>query len=262
AIDTDSTIGDTYMTMGNFGYFLQQYDQPWRTDKNYQSEMAKNVEGAEWIPVNCWANKYDGRTLHDNYDAAGLTVFIPYWVSDETAVAAIKYLDWMCIPENMFALQNGTEGINYEKLNEDGLPVGAVATENVPDENKLHAGDVCFMANGYYFGDDEKNAAYVAMSFPGYEENVAKSVLYSGSDAWTQISFTVPIEAATDYSATVITKQNELIAQVISCDPAEFDAVWAEYTQAILDAGAEEVIAAYREAYQAGNYRGTFPGTK
>ncbi|MBE5795108.1 MAG: hypothetical protein E7323_10575 [Clostridiales bacterium] len=262
AIDTDSTIGDTYMTMGNFGYFLQQYDQPWRTDKNYQSEMAKNVEGAEWIPVNCWANKYDGRTLHDNYDAAGLTVFIPYWVSDETAVAAIKYLDWMCIPENMFALQNGTEGINYEGLNENGLPIGAKPTEEVPDENKLHAGDVCFMANGYYFGDDEKNAAYVAMSFPGYEENVAKSVLYAGSDAWTQISFTVPIEAATDYSATVITKQNELIAQVISCDPANFDAVWAEYTQAILDAGAEEVIAAYREAYQAGNYRGTFPGTK
>jgi hypothetical protein len=59
-----------------------------------------------------------------------------------------------------------------------------------------------------------------------------------------------------------MSKQNELIAQIISCDPAEFDSVWAEYTQAILDAGADEVIAAYREAYQAGNYRGTFPGTK
>ncbi|MBQ3080610.1 MAG: hypothetical protein IJC48_11540 [Clostridia bacterium] len=260
AVDTDSTIGDTYMTQGYFGYFLQQYDQPWRTDKNYQSEMAKNVEGAEWIPVNAWANIYDGKTYHDNYDAAGLTVFIPGWVSDEVAAAAIKYLDWMCQPENMFALQNGTEGINYAGLNEDGLPIGAVTTENVPDENKLHAGDVAFMANGYYFGDDAKNAAYVALSFPGYEDVVARSVIYSNTDAWTQISFTVPIEAATDYSATVITKQNELIAQTISCDPANFDAVWDEYIQAILDAGADKVIEAYRQAYLDGNYRGTFPG--
>ena len=262
AVDTDSTLGDTLMTQGNFGYFMQQYDQPWRTDKNYQAEMAKNVPGAEWIPVNAWANIYDGRTLHDNYDAAGLTVFIPYWVSDETAKAAVMYLDWMAQPENMFALQNGTEGINYEKLNEDGLPVGAKATDQVPDENKIHAGDVCFLANGYNFGDDAKNAAYVALSFPGYEENVAKSVMYANSDSWTQISFTVPIEAATDYAATVTSKQNELIAQVISCDEANFDATWDEYIQAILDSGAEEVIEAYRQAYKDGNFRGTFPGTK
>lgn len=262
AVDTDSTIGDTYMTQGYFGYFLQQYDQPWRTDKNYQAEMAKNVEGAEWIPVNAWANIYNGKTYHDNYDAAGLTIFVPGWVSEETAAAAIKYLDWMCIPENMFAMQNGVDGINYHGLDENGLPLDAVPTDQVPDENKMHVGDVVFISNGYNFGDDAKNAAYVARSFPGYEEQVAKSVLYSNADAWTQISFTVPIQAATDYSATVITKQNELIAQTISCDPADFDAVWDEYIQAILDAGADKVIEAYRQAYIDGNYRGTFPGAK
>ncbi len=260
AVDTDSTIGDTYMTQGYFGYFLQQYDQPWRTDKNFQAEMAKNVPGAEWIPVNAWANIYDGKTYHDNYDAAGLTVFIPYWVSDETAKAAIMYLDWMCQPENMFMLQNGTEGINYAGLNEAGIPIGTVPTDKVPDENKLHAGDVCFLANGFYFGSDEKNAAAVALSFPGYEDVVARSVLYSNTDAWTQISFTVPIEAATDYAASVTSKQNELIAQTISCDPANFDKVWDEYIKAIKDAGATKIIEAYRQAYKDGNFRGTFPG--
>ena len=262
AVDTDSTIGDTYMTQGYYGYFMQQYDQPWRTDKNYQAEMAKNVEGAEWIPVNAWANKYDGKTYHDNYDAAGLTVFIPYWVSDETAKAAIMYLNWMCDPANMFAMQNGVDGINYHGLDENGLPKDAVPTDQVPDENKMHVGDVVFLANGYNFGDDAKNAAYVALSFPGYEDMVARSVIYSNTDAWTQLSFTVPIAEATDYSAAVTSKQNELIAQVISCDPADFDKVWDEYIQAIKDAGADEIIAAYRQAYQDGNYRGTFPGAK
>ena len=54
-------------------------------------------------------------------------------------------------------------------------------------------------------------------------------------------------------------KQNELIAQTINCDPADFDKVWDEYIQAIMDAGAEEVIAAYRQAYKDGNWRGSFP---
>ncbi len=262
AVDTDSTIGDTYMTQGNFGYFQQQYDQPWRTDKNYQAEMAKNVPGAEWIPVNAWANLYDGNTYHDNYDAAGLTVFIPYWVKPEVAKAAIMYLDWMCVPENMFAMQNGIDGINYHGLDENGLPMNAVPTEQVPDENKMHVGDVVFLANGYNFGDDAKNAAYVALSFPGYEEMVARSVIYSNTDAWTQLSFTVPIEAATDFGGAVMLKQNELIAQTISCDPADFDKVWDEYIKAIKDAGADEIIEAYRQAYKDGNYRGTFPGAK
>ncbi len=259
AVDTDSTIGDTYMTVGNFGYFLQQYDQPWRTDKNYQAEMAKNVPGAEWIPLNAWANLYNGKTYHDNYDAAGLTIFIPYWVKKDVAKAAIQYLDWMCIPENMFAMQNGVDGINYFGLDENGLPLDAQPTDKVPDENKMHVGDVVFISNGYNFGDDAKNAAYVARSFPGYEEQVAKSVLYSNTDAWTQLSFTVPIEAATDYSGAVMLKQNELIAQTIACDPADFDKVWDEYIKAIKDAGADKVIEAYRQAYKDGNFRGTFP---
>ena len=259
AVDTDMTISDTYMTMGNFGFFHQQYDQPWRTDKNYQAELAKNVPGAEWIPVNAWANLYNGKTYHDNYDAAGLTIFIPYWVKPAVAEAAIKYLDWMCIPENMFAMQNGVDGINYFGVDANGLPLNAVPTEKVADEYKMHVGDVVFISNGYNFGDDAKNAAYVARSFPGYEEAVAQSVLYSNSDAWTQISFTVPIEAATDYSGAVMLKQNELIAQTIACDPADFDKVWDTYIKAINDAGAQKVIEAYRQAYKDGNFRGTCP---
>ena len=165
----------------------------------------------------------------------------------------------MCKPENLYALQNGTLGINYLAVNEDGIPVQAQANDAVPDEYKIHAGDVAFMSNGLYFGSDEKNAAAAALSFPGYEEQVAQSMVYALTDAWTQISFTVPIEASTDYSATVTSKQNELIAQILTCSAEDFDKVWDEYIQAILDSGAEEVIEAYREAYKEGNWRGSFP---
>lgn len=260
AVDTDGSLMDTYMTQGNVGFFFgEQPDQPWRTDKNYQTEMAKNVEGAEWIPVNCFQNIYTGDYLHDIYDASGLSIFIPGWVDEKVATAAIKYLDWMCQEENMFFLQNGTEGVNYLSVNEDGIPVELQTTEIVPDEYKMHAGDICFIANGLYYGSDEKNAAAISLSFPGFEEQVKQSYVYAMTDAWTQISFPESVEAATDYLATVKSKQCELIAQAITCDPESFDEVYDSYIEAIKTSGATEIIEGYREAYQNGNWRGSYP---
>ena len=79
-------------------------------------------------------------------------------------------------------------------------------------------------------------------------------------DAWTQISFPVTIQAETDYGATVKSKQGEFLAAVVSCDPAEFDSVYDAAVQETLDSGAAEMIEEFRAAYQAGNFRGTFPG--
>lgn len=65
----------------------------------------------------------DGYTLHENYAANGICIFIPSRVNKETAVAAMKYMDWMAQPENMFYLQNGIEGVHYDHLNEDACPL-------------------------------------------------------------------------------------------------------------------------------------------
>ena len=256
----DGTIADRNRVMGYTGFFTEQPDQPWRTDRNFSIELKKNVgENAEWVTVNCFANIEDGRTLHDIYQANGLSVFIPYWVEDDVAVAAVMYLDWMAQPENMFVLQNGIEGINFDYLGEDGIPVGAKGTDLVEDQYKMHAGDICFIANGLWYGDMETSNAAIAKAFPGFEELVEESYADSYTDTWTDISFTVPLEAVTDYGETVKVKQGEFLINVVTCAPEDFDAVYDEYIQNILDAGADKIIEARREAYQEGNYRGTFP---
>ena len=261
ALTDNDQANDTALIMGYNGFFSQQPDQPWRTDKNYQIELEKNVADGKWVTVNCFANEsLGGKTLHDIYSPAGLSIIIPLTTDEKTAAAAIKYLDWMAIPENMFALQNGTEGINYEGLNEDGIPYGAKSADEVPNENKIHAGDICFISNGLCYGDEEKNNAALALPFKGYEEEVEASYADSLSDAWTQISFPVSIQAETDYGATVKSKQGEFLAAVVSCDPADFDAVYDNGVQETLDSGAAEMIEEFRAAYQAGNFRGTFPG--
>ncbi len=259
AID-DDTAHDSYLVQGYFGFFSQQPDQPWRTDKNYELELEKNVEGASWTPVNCFANKYDGKTLHDVYAPNGLSIIIPGWVSEETAINAIKYLDWMCQDENMFFLQNGTEGKNYLSVNADGIPTDVQPTDVVEDAYKMHATDVCFIANGLTYGSEEKNNAALAIPFTGYEELVKESYAYAYTDTWTQASFSVAIQADTDFGEMVKSKQGEFLVKVVTCKPEEFDAVYDEYIDAILKTGAQDIINERREAYQAGNYRGTFPG--
>ncbi len=258
----DDAATDTSLIQGYNGFFSQQPDQPWRTDKNYEIELEKAVEGASWTTVNPFYNESLGKYLHDVYAANGLSIIIPLTASEEKAIAAVKYLDWMCIPENMFMMQNGIEGINYEGINDMGIPYGTKSADQVPDENKMHAGDVCFISNGLFYNDDAKNAAALAAPFAGYEQEVVDSYLDAQTDAWTQISFTVEIAAATDYSGNVKSKQGEFLAAVITAAPEEFDAVYDQYIEEIKIAGAAEIIEEQRAAYQAGNWRGTFPGNK
>ena len=256
----DDLATDTALTQGYNGFFSMQPDQPWRTDKNYEIELEKAVPGASWTTVNPFFNASLGKYLHDMYAPAGLSVIIPKTASEEVAIAAIKYMDWMAIPENMFAMQNGIEGINYEGLTEDGIPYGVKSADAVPDENKMHAGDICFISNGLCYGDDAKNAAALALPFAGYEDEVVASYADSLTDAWTQISFTETVQAETDYGATVKSKQGEFLAAVVSCDADQFDAVYDAGIQDILNSGAQEMIDEFRQAYKDGNYRGVFPG--
>ena len=134
------------------------------------------------------------------------------------------------------------------------------SADAVPNENKMHAGDICFISNGLYYGSDEKNSAALALPFAGYEEDVVASYVDALTDAWTQISFTVAIQAETDYGSTVKSKQGEFLAAVVSCDAEKFDEVYDAGIQDILNSGAAEMIEEFRQAYKDGNYRGMFPG--
>lgn len=256
AID-NGDIRDRDLNQGYAGFYIEGPTQVW---PDYSDEMKKNVgEDAEWIPVNPFVNP-DGYTLHENYAANGICIFIPSWVNKETAVAAMKYMDWMAQPENMFYLQNGIEGVHYDHLNEDGLPVGRVTNDNLPDDQKwLSAVDLVFLSNGNSFGNDELNNKYSALAFTGYEDVVARSYEYMAKDSYAPIGFTVSIKAEADYGQMVLAKQAELLTNALTCDPAEFDAVYDRCVQAILDVGGQQIVDERKAAYEAGLIRGDFP---
>ena len=55
-------------------------------------------------------------------------------------------------------------------------------------------------------------------------------------------------------------EEAQFIANVVSCTPEEFDAVYDAGIEAIKAAGADKIVEALREQYKLGNYTGTYPG--
>lgn len=257
AID-NGDIRDRMMNQGYAGFYTEGPTQVYGNGAGYQFELSQNVEGGQWIPVNPFQNK-NGKYLHEVYDANGMCIFIPSWVTEETAIAAVKYLDWMSILENRFFLQHGIEGINYLETSPEGLPLSRVGNDVLADEYKM-SGDVTCISNGSSFDNPELDNAFMSLSFVGQEELVALSYEYSGTDTYQPISYTVTIQAEADYGSMVKSKLAELFANSVTCKPEEFDAAYDNSVQALLDVGGSEVVAEKLAAFQAGEYRGQFPG--
>ena len=165
----------------------------------------------------------------------------------------------MSLPESLFALQNGEEGHNYTTVDENGIPTDLKNIDDTEDAYKIHATDGAPICNGYYYGSDELNYAASANGDPGYTDRVAESLVIANDGGYEPISFTKTIQARIDYGSMVISKEAELLVNAVTCAPDQFDAVWEEYTNAILTSGGQEIIDQQRAAYQEGAYRGSYP---
>lgn len=257
--NSDQTDADR--VQGYDGFWVGNWDAAWRQEYLYSQELEKNVPGASWVACDAF-KAVDGPTLHETYTAAGQALFIPESTSDEAAIAAIKYLNWMVQPENLFALQNGELGYNYTQVDDNGIPTDIKNISDVDDAHKMHMFDGVPICNGFYYGSDELNYAATANGFPGYEDAVAQSLMVSNDGAYEPVSFTRTIQSRVDYGSTVISKEADLLVQAVTCTPDQFDAVWEKYVNEILQSGGQEIIDEQRAAYQEGAYRGFYPMEK
>jgi len=254
--NTDQTKSDR--VNGYDGFWVGNWDAAWRMEDSYQIDLEKNVPGASWIACDAFKPTSEGKP-HETYTAAGQHIFIPASVDEKTAIAAIKYLNWMCQPENLFALQNGMEGHNYTTVDANGIPTDLKNVDDTEDAYKMHGTDGAPICNGFYYGSDELNFAASANAYPGYTDVVSDSLKISTNNGYQPISFTRTIQARVDYGSTVISKEAELLVQSVTCKPDQFDAVWDKYLNDLLASGGQKIIDEQREAYKEGAYRGFYP---
>ena len=229
-----TTSDDFYnqLKSGTVGSFNANWDMPYRQDYLINQDLARNVPGAEFVPVDL--NFNNKRML----DKAGLYMFIPAFTRNRDG--ALKYLNWLAKPENYRFLQIGEEGRNHVLIN--GVPNTFAMPANHPwIMNSGNNIDYTMPLNGVQMGDDALNSRVLALSYGNTPPDTivsayAISVRNARAPAVYQATTTI-----NQYSQTLQDKADALLAQSVRANPAQFDSVYDTAYQDWLNSGAQEV---------------------
>ena len=247
---TDFINGVTYQ---DGGYIAS--NMPWLT------AFYENNPDAELAVASSYAGLEEGvNTACIRADNPfGMIVGFSSKATEDQLKAAWMLMEWMIQPENLFVLENGIEGETY-KLGEDGLPVMLDYTGEHMLNHNNNIDMTCLVHASKKVGTIEQTIAqmspvglpqdFTQMLIDNYYE--LREIADSGK-AYSDPVFAVAIESESEYSATLLSLWQEYYVKLIKCDPAEFDALFAEYSQNFLDAGYQEIMDERLEAYKAGN---------
>jgi len=215
---------------GVVGAFCHDWDLPYRTDYKIAKDIALNVPGAEFVPVDIFQNK-------EMMDKAGLYIFIPSFSKNH--IAALRYLNWLAKPENFHFLQFGQEGVNH------------IIVNGVPNIIERPAGDPWFMnsggnidytmpMNGVEMGSPELNAGVLALSYGSTPPDViVNAYMISTRNARAAVYHSTTVN---QYAQTLQDKADQLLTQAITARPRDFDSVWDAGIQDWLASGGQEAL--------------------
>jgi len=228
-----TTSGEFYNVIksGVVGSFNQNWDLPYRTDYKINEELAKNVPGASYIPVDIGLNN------KSKLDKVGLYMFVPTFSKSQKE--ALQYLNWLAKFENFNYLQIGEPGRNHNIV--DGVPQ-VIPTSGAWIQNSAQNIDITMPLNGVYLGSDEQNAKVLALTYPGTPSaTIVNAYNISVKDARAPIVHP-GVAKVTQYNQVLIDKADALIAQAVRAVPSQFDSVWDAGYNDWLASGATEVI--------------------
>ena len=250
-MQTDFINGKTYSYAG---YMAANVD--------WLNAFYENNPGAELAIASAYSVEEEGvataRNRADN--PFGMIVGFSSLATEDQLKAAWMLMEWMIQPENLFVLENGIEGTTYV-MGENGLPVvdGAYMGEGMLNHN-MNIDMTCLVHASKVVGTVEDSIRAVAPQ--GLPQDFADAMIQSwttgtkaiadNGNAYSDPIFAVAIESEAEYSATLLSLWQEYYAKLVKCDPAEFDALYAELSQEYLDAGYQEIIDERLEAYEAG----------
>jgi len=238
---------------------------------SYGGYMAANVDwlnafyannpGAELAIAGAYSVEEEGiataRNRADN--PFGMIVGFSSYATEDQLKAAWMLMEWMIQEENLFVLENGVEGVTYAMV--DGKPVvdGAYMGDMMLNHN-MNIDMTCLVHASKVVGTIEESIASIAPQ--GLPQDFTQAMIDSWynntkaiadkGNAYSDPIFAVAIESEAEYTATLLSLYQEYYAKLVKCDPAEFDALYAELCEEYLDAGYQEIIDERLEAYNNG----------
>ena len=181
--------------------------------------------------------------------------------SDATAeqhLAAMMYLEWMIQPENLFVMQYGVEGENFNYV--DGKPVLVGEYSGAYEQGYNNNKDYWCCAiearkTGTYYDTIATNSPKgLPQDFTEqlYKQHDLNKQKYELGFAMNDALFSQTIEAENEYRGTLQALFTEYYDKLVMCKPDEFDALYEKYTKEYMEAGYAEIIEQRKAAYEAG----------
>ena len=232
----DDTDSDNLIKSGFAGAFIHNWDQAYRDTPGLLKDLKVNVPDAELISIDPFKNSA-GKTEKGIYDAAGVNFFVP--VSSKNPEGALRYVNWLSKFENRYYLQIGDEGVTHEMV--DGVPKIITATNEKIMNSALNI-DYTIMINGIDVGDETKMSQALAQSYSVDPQLINDAYNNAMTNARPAIVVPVTLSAAGPYTQTLGDKAKTFMAESITCDPNDFDNVWAANIADWLASGAQEII--------------------
>jgi putative aldouronate transport system substrate-binding protein len=236
ALYNDDTDSDNLIKSGVVGAFIHNWDQAYRDTPGLLRDLQVNVPDAQLVSIDCFQNSA-GVTEKFTYDAAGVNMFIP--ASSQNIEGALRYINWLSKFENRYFLQIGEEGVTHELVN--GVPKMIAAT-NEKIMNSSQNIDYTIMINGLDVGDDSLYAQALAQSYTVDPQLITDAYANSMRNGRPSTIVPVVLSASGPVNQTLTDMGKTLMAEAVTCSPADFDATWDANIQEWLDAGAQSVI--------------------
>ncbi|QHQ62378.1 hypothetical protein Ana3638_17625 [Anaerocolumna sedimenticola] len=204
--------------------------------------LKQNIPESEFISIKPFKNVNDGVIYNTSYPINGAYVFIPKTAKNPEA--CLEYLNFLA-GNGGFTIFHGFEGEHFEYDN--GIPVVKDAEYNAKTKDWTRH-DLFLVGNqGYYKTEDEFMNA-TAKELPGWEKYVLEN--YNNAIAGTRLfepTFSAP--TMVEQSANIQITNDTYSVKAITCPPAEFDAVVAEWKSELQKYGLDDIIAERTEYY-------------
>jgi putative aldouronate transport system substrate-binding protein len=247
ALDKNGKISNTDMSIGKVGSYMGNFDIVYRQTPGISTELAKNVKGGLFVPVDCFRDA-KGLRRKRQYGANGFYIFVPKY--SKHAVEAIKYMNWMSDKKVLDFLLYGVEGVNFKERIQ-GIPV------NIPQDGEMRLSiDIPIIVNGNDFGDVDKNILAGSLNqLPEFQDLWRQAYKMSITCERPYWEMAFPIASQAKYKQVLFDKDTEIFSKTIMCKPEEFDSLYDQLVKQYMEAGGQEVMQD-RIAYWKKNYGG------
>lgn len=167
--------------------------------------------------------------------------------------AVLMYFEWLSQPDNLYTMQNGVEGVTYNKV--DDVPV---LVDGYTGEERLNYNSNkdmwCLVTEGKDLGTDELNLKAQEKTYApeGYESLIKDSYddyQKNKEYMYTDYIFNKPISSLSTLGESLKSKWQVIQVDLINCKPEEFDAKYEAACKDYLDAGYQQVLDEKKQVY-------------